>query len=73
VQNFAELQVNPSEEIFVPSQRRDHTHVDQLHVRHHVFSTHLRFHGSYFHGTQPIREKREILHHAKISCYTVFS
>jgi hypothetical protein len=25
-----------------------------------------------FRGTQPIREKREILHHAKISHYTVF-
>jgi hypothetical protein len=37
----------------------------------HVFSAHLRFHGSYFCGTQPIREKREILHHAKISHYMV--
>jgi hypothetical protein len=33
----------------------------------HVFSAHLRFRSSYFCSTQPIREKREILHHAKIS------
>ena len=31
----------------------------------------LKFRGSYFRGSWPIREKREILHHAKISRYTV--
>jgi hypothetical protein len=32
----------------------------------------FKFRGSYFRGTQPIREKhKEILHHAKISRYTV--
>jgi hypothetical protein len=40
-------------------------------VTSHVFTAHLRFRGSYFRGTQPICEKREILHHAKISLYTV--
>ena len=31
----------------------------------------LKFRGSYFHGSWPIREKSEILHHAKVSHYTV--
>ena len=30
----------------------------------------LRIRGSYFRGGLPIREKRKILHQAKISCYT---
>jgi hypothetical protein len=77
VQNFAELHVSPSEEnfvvlIFAPSPHRDHTHADRLHVWHHTFSPPINFRGSYFRGTQPIREKREILHHAKISLYTVY-
>lgn len=44
---------------FVPSPRGDHTHID-------------RSGGSYFRGTQPIRENREILHHAIISHYMVY-
>jgi hypothetical protein len=28
-----------------------------------------QFRGSYFRGARPIREKREILHHVKISRY----
>ena len=31
----------------------------------------LNFRGSYIRSSGPIREKREILHHAKISHYTV--
>ena len=30
-----------------------------------------KFHGSHFHGGQSIHENNEILHHAKISLYTV--
>ena len=36
-------------------------------------STHiLNFHCSYFRGSQPLREMRESLHQAKLSCFTVF-
>jgi hypothetical protein len=43
VQNFAELHISPSEEIFMvlifaSFPRQDHTHAIRLHVQHHTFS-----------------------------------
>jgi hypothetical protein len=72
VQNFAELHVSPSEEIFVIQFSRllyvktTPTSIDCMYD-----ITFLRFRGSYFRRIQPICEKREILHHTKISRYTV--
>jgi hypothetical protein len=65
VQNCTELLATALEEIcvmviFAPSPRGDHTHIDQSAI-----------HGLYFHSARPICEKSEILHHAKISRYTV--
>ena len=37
-----------------------------------TYAAYSKFRGSYFRGGRPIREKREILHQAKISRYTVF-
>jgi hypothetical protein len=76
VQNFAELYVSPSEEIFVvfifvPSHVETTPTPIICMYDVNVFIAHLSFRGSYFRGTRPIREKREILHHAKISRYTV--
>jgi hypothetical protein len=73
VQNFAELHVSASEEIFVVLfsrllMLRPHPRRSFACRTSNVFSAHLRFRGSYFCGTQPIRKKREILHHAT---YTV--
>jgi hypothetical protein len=64
----------PSEEIFVvlifvPSPARDHTHAN----RSQVWAAHLRFRCSYFRGTQPIREKKENLHHAKSLLYGIWA
>ena len=66
MQNFAELPVNPSEEIFVVFnfRAREHHTVQRVYV-------YSNFRGSYFRGGRPIREKRESLHLAKISRYTV--
>ena len=58
VQNFAESLTTALEEnLFFTPPHGDHipTWIDQL------------FRSSYFCGAQPIHEKREILHHAKIS------
>ena len=45
----------------------------RLHARMRIRAcVNLKFRGSYFRGSGPIREKREILHHAKISRYTVY-
>ena len=65
VQNFAESLVSALEEIFVVL-----IFARSLHARHY-FAAYSKFRGSYFRGGPPIRENREILHHAKISRYTV--
>ena len=71
VQNFVELPPRPSEEVFVvlnfaPVLRRDHTH--HLLMRKVL---HWNFRGSYSCGSWSICKKCELLHHAKISHYTV--
>ena len=43
-----------------------------MHATAHYFGAYSIFRGSYFRGGRPIREKCEILHHAKISRYTVY-
>ena len=65
VQIFAELLATALEKIFVllifaPSPHGDHTHIDRSAISRFIFM-----------GARPIRENREILHHAKISRYTV--
>ena len=40
-------------------------------ARRYRYSASGNFHGFYFCGSRPIRENREILHHAKISPYMV--
>ena len=65
VQNFADLPITCPEEIFVvlnfvPSLNGDHT-----------TCMNIKFRSSNFRDIHLIRENREILHHAKISHYTV--
>ena len=71
MQNFVELPPSPSEKNFVVlnfvlALWRDHTH--QL-----ALDKDRKFHGSYYCGGRSIHENRKILHHAKLSCYTVFT
>ncbi len=69
VHNFVELPPSSTEENFVVlnfalALWQDHTHQQS------IIST-RKICGSYFRGSQSIRENREILHHAKISRYMV--
>ena len=69
VQNFVELPLRAPEEIFAvlifaaPVRTGRRGAID--------IALGGNFHGSYFRASRPIRENREILHHVKISRYTV--
>lgn len=75
--NFTELHVSPSEEIFVffltfmPSPCQNHTQVDRLcSTLTSYFLCPLKFHGSYFHSTQPICKNTKFCTMQKISKLT---
>ena len=56
---FTELLVNPSEENLGVNLRVFMSSINQPRPGHH-FTAHSKFRGSYFRGSQPICEKREI-------------
>ncbi len=74
VQNFVEIHVNPSEEIFVDFTFHVETTPTPINCMYDIIRFLRPFKISWFllSRHQPIHEKREILHHMKISLYIIY-
>ena len=76
MQIFVELLVSPLKEIFMVLIFASQSAISARRAVCIIFCYNAMmslFRGSYFRGGRPIREKHKILHHAKISRYTVFN